>query len=307
MDCGPWKILVVDGGTSAEREVSLESGRNVAEALRAAGHFVLQIDPATEDPAKMLQHHRFDIVVPMLHGTGGEDGVLQRQLTESGIPFLGSRAEAAALTFDKQATRLRLIAAGLPVPEGILIERSQVATAEVAVMPELPVVIKPVCQGSSVGVSIVRTMAELEPAITTAFQFDGRLLVERYIPGRELTVAVVDGESLPPIEIIPARTWYDYSAKYQDDETRYVIGPDDLPRDLEDIARESCRLCGVSGICRVDFRIDESGKPWFLEINTIPGMTSHSLVPMAARAAGLSVASLLEGCIRRQLHDSDTP
>jgi D-alanine-D-alanine ligase len=288
------RIVVLAGGDSAEREVSLESGACVSEALRQRGHRVLQFDPA------FLALHEIppatDVIYPMLHGTGGEDGTLQRDLDRLGIPWLGSSAESSALTFDKVATRKVLVNAGLPVAPGFAFqhdgsrESSRLASCRIG----YPVVVKPAAQGSSVGVTIVDSEREIDTAVNEASRWGRTVLIEKYIAGREVTVPVVDGEVFPVVEILPAARWYDYSAKYSDDRTRYDVAPTGLPGDLNQIVLAACEVCGVTGISRTDLRIDSDGRPCILEINTIPGMTSHSLVPMSARANGISVGELCE-------------
>lgn len=291
------KILVLCGGDSPERDVSLESGAAVVSALLDAGHSV-----ETQEPSDSFSSVDCDIVFPMVHGTGGEDGRLQRVLDAASLAYVGSSAAASELTFNKKATLQKLRTAGLPVPEHDLVSRQTRATFTQRMLErvELPVVVKPVRQGSSVGISIVRELTTLDAAINLALDFDDECLVERYIPGREITVPVIDGQPYPAVEIIPAVEWYDYSAKYSDDRTRYVVDPDGVA-DAVDVAIQACRLCGVSGISRVDLRVDESGNPWILEINTIPGMTSHSLVPKSAAFRGQSLAELCNQVVIRRM------
>lgn len=295
-------LVVLAGGDSAEREVSLESGRCVAEALRDRGHQVLILDPAVES-LNGRNFSEFDAIFPMLHGTGGEDGTLQLLLERLKIPFVGSSATASALTFDKAATREILQAKGLPVAEGLCFKKSAAEPRIHAFARQLgyPVVVKPTAQGSSVGVSIVSAESGLSEAVSEARRWGDEILLERYIAGREVTVPIVDGEVFPVIEICPARTWFDYEAKYNDSRTQYRLTPRGLPENVGDLALAACEACGVSAISRVDFRIDPEGRSWILEINTIPGMTSHSLVPMSAAAAGVTLGELCERSVRRAL------
>ena len=295
------RIAVLLGGASAEREVSLGSGRNVAAALEQRGHEVVRLDPSCESLESLIG--RVDIILPMLHGTGAEDGSLQRVLDEQQIPWLGSSAEASALTFDKLATRQRLQSCGLPVPPGYSFSRSDLSESIGETIQSLgwPVVVKPRAQGSSVGVSIVQTLQELPAAINEALKWGDSLLIEKFIAGREVTVPVIDGEAYPAIEIIPSRPWYDYAAKYSDDATQYVVNPHNVPEEMSGAVVEACRVCGVSGISRTDLRVDHNGRFWILEINTIPGMTSHSLVPMSAAAKGISLGELCEDLLLRRL------
>ncbi|MCA9051094.1 MAG: D-alanine--D-alanine ligase [Planctomycetaceae bacterium] len=300
------KVLVPAGGDSAEREVSLESGQCVTAALRERGHAVDLIDPATCS-LLTLNADRWDVALPMLHGTGGEDGVLQRELQQLGLPYVGSSPEASELTFDKQRTKQLLESHGLDVPPGTTLSDIP-SSAESAVLLEKfgpVIVVKPCRQGSSVGVSIIRTSGDLAEAVRTALRFDSLCLLERFIAGREITVPVIDGDLFPVIEITSA-DWYDYSAKYSDPRTRYTVDPPDIPSQLTNIAGDACRFCKVSGIIRIDFRLDPDGRPWLLEVNTIPGMTSHSLVPMSAAARGLSLGQLCERALRQALSARDS-
>ena len=302
--CGPLRIVVLAGGVSAEREVSLESGGCVAAELKQRGHRVLQFDPAN------LALHEIprstDVILPMLHGTGGEDGTLQRDLERMGIPWLGSSAEASALTFDKVATREILAKAGLPVAPGIALPRNASGESIKNASRQIgyPQVVKPAAQGSSVGISIVDSELEIEAAASEAARWGEVFLIEKYIAGREITVPVIDGDVYPVVEILPAARWYDYSAKYTDEKTRYEVAPGILPANLTEIVLAACKACGVSGISRTDLRIDSAGKAWILEINTIPGMTSHSLVPMSARARGISIGEICEQLLFQAINKS---
>ena len=290
----PLRIVVLAGGDSAEREVSLESGASVANALKERGHKVLLFDPVIRALSEIPQDT--DVIFPMLHGTGGEDGTLQRSLDRLSIPWFGSSAAAAALTFDKVATRKVLANAGLPVAAGIALphdasrETIRIASRRIG----FPQVVKPAAQGSSVGISVVDSELDIEAAAAEAARWSHTILIEKYIAGREITVPVINGEAYPVVEIQPAARWYDYSAKYTDESTQYHVAPDNLPSNLTDIVLAACEACGVTGISRTDLRIDPDGDPWILEINTIPGMTSHSLVPMSVRAHNESVGVLCE-------------
>lgn len=305
--CGPLRIVVLAGGVSAEREVSLESGDCVAAALKKRGHQVLQIDPA------FLALHEIprntDVILPMLHGTGGEDGTLQRGLERLGIPWLGSSAEASALTFDKVETRNVLANAGLPVAPGVALPHntSGESIRHASQRIGYPQVVKPACQGSSVGISIVDSELEIEAAAAEAARWGDVFLIEKYIEGREVTVPVINGVVYPVVEILPSARWYNYSAKYTDEATRYKVLPENLPANLNQIVLAACKACGVTGISRTDLRVDSQGQAWILEINTIPGMTSHSLVPMSVRSRGVSVGELCEQLLiqaigRSQVH-----
>jgi D-alanine-D-alanine ligase len=297
----PLRVAVLAGGDSAERLVSLESGHNVATALQERGHSATQIDPAHS--SLDFQGQKFDIIFPMLHGTGAEDGTLQARLKQTGIPWLGSSEHASRLTFNKISTRSALQTAGLPVAPGVALH-SQLNLATLLTASRsigYPQVIKPAEQGSSVGISIVHQETDLPDAVQEAVRWGKWFVIERFIAGREVTVPVVDNVVFPTVEILPSREWYDYTAKYEDEATRYSISPNDLPTRLGELVRRACQVCGVSGISRTDLRVDESGRTWVLEINTIPGMTSHSLVPMAARSLGISLGELCEQLLLKKL------
>lgn len=295
------RIVVLSGGDSAERDVSLESGRNVATALLERGHHVELIDPR-ETRLNTISAHT-DIILPMLHGTYAEDGHLQRQLDSLSIPWLGSSATASELTFNKIATRTVLMDAGLPVPPGVALSRfsSPALIHEAARSVGFPLVVKPAEQGSSVGISIVQHKNDLDRAVHSATHWGSRFLLEQYIAGREVTVPVIDDCVFPAVEVIPSGSWYDYNAKYLDESTQYRVAPVGLPAGLNEIVLRACRACGVGAISRTDLRLDEWGRCWILEINTIPGMTSHSLVPMSAQAMGISVGELCEQLLLQRL------
>ncbi|GAB5441969.1 MAG: D-alanine--D-alanine ligase [Fuerstiella sp.] len=288
------RFLVLAGGKSAEREVSLRSGACVAAALQAAGHQVRQIDPRDQSMAR-LNAEEIDVAIPLVHGTGGEDGVLLKRLKAAGIGWVGSSIAASELTFDKIRTNQFLRREGLPVPDHVVVDRSIPPDQVHQQLVQLgyPVVTKPPRQGSSIGITIVADLDELPSGLDAAYNFGDECLIERFIPGREMTVAICDQRAFPVIEIHPA-AWYDYQSKYHDDQTRYEVDQSPAALELQQLALQACRLCGTSGISRVDLRVDPDGNPFVLEINTVPGMTDHSLVPMAAEATGLSLSELWE-------------
>jgi len=285
-------VAVLKGGFSAEREVSLESGAAIAANLRKAGYTVTEIDVTSPDftvPAGI------EAVFIALHGTFGEDGGAQARLTELGIPYVGADAEASRRSFDKLLTEICLRDAGVPVPESETLRRGDKRT-----LP-LPVAVKPPRQGSSVGCSLVFKESDWEPAMADALKYDEEILVQRFIPGREFTVGVVDGQVLPIVEIVTAAGWYDYTAKYKVDTTRYVI-PAELDAAtaarMQKIAMETFEALGARGFGRVDFRMTPEGEQFVLELNTIPGFTSHSLLPKAAAAAGIEFSALCDRIIK---------
>ncbi len=279
------RVAVLKGGVSAERDVSLRSGAAIAKGLREAGYRVTEVD--VTDRAVVLPEGT-DVVFIALHGDFGEDGGVQELLDGMGIPYTGSGAAASRASFDKITTKEQLTAAGVPTPEYRIVN-----DGEVAPLP-LPVVVKPACQGSTIGIHCVRDPGEWAAACADARRY-GRVLVETYVPGRELTVGVVGDMALPVGEIVAPDAWYDYDAKYTSGKTEYVF-PADLDEHVaqrcRELALETFRVMGCSGFARVDFRLPESGEPTVLEINTIPGFTETSLLPKGAAAAGIGFAEL---------------
>lgn len=274
-------VTVLAGGPSAERDVSLASGAAVADALRRRGHHVVLADVSPDDLSAL--DHDCNVVFPALHGTFGEDGQLQRILEARGIPFVGSGARASAAAMDKVATKRLAISLDVPTPPfQVLHEPDSAAWSR-------PVVVKPVDQGSSVLTSVVRQPADLAPAVHAVCERYGRALVEWLVPGDELTVGILGHAPLPPICIRPRREFYDYQAKYADDATEYQFDSH-APALLREAQRLSLRVfdgLGCRHLARVDWMVDEQRKLWLLEVNTLPGFTSHSLLPKAAARAGI--------------------
>ncbi|MCS6785686.1 MAG: D-alanine--D-alanine ligase [Thiobacillaceae bacterium] len=294
------RVGVVMGGRSAEREISLKSGAAVLAALERQGVDVHAFDPAEQGIAA-LERAGFDRVFVILHGRGGEDGTLQGALELMRIPYTGSGVLASALGMDKWRCKLAWQGAGLPVPDyRLLTPGSDFAAVEQAL--GLPLFVKPACEGSSVGVSKVKRPGDLQAAYEAAARHDRLVLAERYVAGGEYTVAILGegeaAEALPVIRIEPATEFYDYEAKYFRDDTRYLC-PCGLPAaeeaHMQRLALAAYRVLGCRGWARVDILRDEVAGPLLLEINTAPGMTDHSLVPMAARAAGIGFDEL---CLR---------
>jgi len=284
-------VAVVMGGTSTERDVSLRSGKAVSQGLADAGYavtpVVLDADAVDGIPEAV------DAVFIALHGGYGENGGIQADLDARGLPYTGSGAAASSLAMDKAATKRVLAAAGIPTAAYELLPPGVVGTSLA-----LPVVVKPPCDGSSVGVGLVRRRGEWEAALEEARRVDpqGRALVETYIPGREWTVGILIDEALPVVEIRAPGGWYGFDAKYTAGKTQYVFpdGPDD--RALADrcrrLALESFRAAGCRGMGRVDFRVTPAGEPFVLEINTVPGFTATSLLPKAASRRGIAFPDL---------------
>ncbi len=290
----PGRVAVLMGGDSAEREISLQSGQAVLEALRRSGIEAEAIDP----DATVCQHlleGGFDRVFVALHGRGGEDGQIQGLLERLGLPYTGSGVLGSALAMDKHRSKLVWRAQGLPTPPARLVDEAS-DPAELAAELGLPLMVKPAREGSSIGASKVSRVEELMPAIRAARALDPMVLAERWITGGEYTVPVLQGRALPMIRLEPAREFYDYVAKYQDEGTRYhcPCGLDEeRERELQELALEAYAVLDGSGWGRIDLMLDEQGEPWLIEANTVPGMTSHSLVPMAAKAAGIGFDELV--------------
>ncbi|POE12294.1 D-alanine--D-alanine ligase [Pectobacterium odoriferum] len=295
------KVAVLLGGTSAEREVSLLSGQAVLAGLKDAGINAHAVD--TRDVSVMtLKEKGFTNVFIALHGRGGEDGTLQGVLEFLGLPYTGSGVMASALTMDKLRTKQVWQAVGLPVSPYVALDRRQYSETAANVLLAkfthlgLPLIVKPSREGSSVGMSKVNTLSELPAALEEAFRHDDDILVEKWLSGPEYTVAILGDEVLPSIRIQPAGTFYDYEAKYLSDDTQYFCPsglPDEQEQALAGLAMAAYRAVGCSGWGRVDFMLDSDGAFYLLEVNTSPGMTSHSLVPMAARQRGLTFSQLV--------------
>lgn len=287
------RVAVLYGGDSSERAVSLESGRNVLEALRGRGIAAEGVDGV----AALIAAHaagRVDRVFNIMHGGAGENGVVQGLLEALGVPYTGSRVLGAALTLDKIRTKQVWLAAGLPTPRyERLAPGGDVAAAAARV--GLPLIVKPSLEGSSVGVSRVFAAAELPAAVELAGRYAGELLMETLIEGGEYTVGILQGAALPTIRIVPAGEYYDYHAKYIAEDTQYLCPGLEAAAEagLRALALAAFDAAGAAGWGRVDVMRDRAGANWLLEVNTTPGMTSHSLVPKAARVAGIEFGELV--------------
>ncbi|MGO8755182.1 MAG: D-alanine--D-alanine ligase [Gallionellaceae bacterium] len=288
------KVAVLFGGRSAEREVSLKSGAAVLAALQRSGVDAHAFDPAVRE-LQALRDEGFERAFIMLHGRYGEDGTVQGALELMDIPYTGSGVLASALAMDKWRTKLVWQAAGLPIPAYELLTADSDFDA-VAQRLGLPLFVKPANEGSSVGITKVKRGGELRAAWEEAARHDKLVLAEQYIGGGEYTVAILGGQALPVIKIEPAGEFYDYEAKYLRNDTRYLC-PCGLAAEreagMQHLAQMAFDLIGGSGWGRVDLLTDKSGKSYLLEVNTAPGMTDHSLVPMAARQAGMSFEQLV--------------
>ncbi|CAM0556893.1 D-alanine--D-alanine ligase [Vreelandella titanicae] len=288
------KVVVVYGGTSAEREVSLKSGSAVLAALQRKGVNACGYDPR-DNGLVGLERLAPSLVFVALHGRGGEDGTLQGALELLDIPYTGSGVLASALGMDKQRTKQVWSAVGLPTPESIMLE----ATAEWSAVVEqlgLPLIVKPVHEGSTLGISIVKSQAALEAAYHEAAQFDARVMAERFVVGEEYTVALLGDQVLPAIRVEVPGGFYDYEAKYIANTTQYHL-PCGLSAqheaELALLCQQAFAAIGGVGWGRVDVMRDSEGRFWLLEVNTVPGMTDHSLVPQAAAHAGISFDDLV--------------
>jgi len=293
----PLKVLVLAGGPDRERPVSLHSGQRVAIALRQAGHDVRESDITPDDLSALDEFVRWsgDVIFPVLHGPWGEGGPLQRVLDERGLRYVGCRADAAELCMDKLRTKQTLAERSLPTPAFEHLRRGQVPRLA------LPLVLKPLCEGSSIDLIICRDSVALHAALEDLFQRHRTLLAESYITGKELTVGVIGRSGaeqvLPPIQIVPATEFYDYQAKYERDDTQYLFDIDEPPTVLSDVravALAVYRALGCRHLSRVDMMLDAQHRPWVLEVNTIPGFTDHSLLPKAAREMGMAMPALVD-------------
>ncbi|MDH5536223.1 MAG: D-alanine--D-alanine ligase [Betaproteobacteria bacterium] len=288
------KVAVLMGGRSAERDISLKSGGMVLAALRKCSIDAHEFDPR-EQGLEQLIAQKFDRVFIALHGRFGEDGTVQGALEYLGLPYTGSGVMASSLAMDKWRTKLLWRAAGVPTPPWELLTASS-DWPGVAARLGLPLMVKPTREGSSIGMSKVTSVEKLAPAYELAANYDDLVIAERFIAGVELTAALLDDEPLPLIRLETPRVFYDYEAKYFADDTRYVC-PCGLPAEQEKRIQQQAlaafRLLGCAGWGRVDLMLDGDGHPYFLEVNTIPGMTDHSLVPMAARVHGVSFEDLV--------------
>ena len=288
------RVAVLMGGRSAERGISLLSGNAVLDALRAQGVDATGFD-VDENIAIALRAADIDTVFIVLHGRGGEDGTMQGLLEVMRLPYTGSGVFASSLAMDKLRTKQIWLANSLPTPEYMVLKDEQDCRTALDTLG-LPLIVKPVLEGSSIGMSKVEKAEELVPAMLTAQACGGDVIAEHWITGREYTAAFLGDKVLPMIELRTAHKFYDYEAKYEADDTQYLC-PCDLGEqreaELAVLVKQAYQCVQAQGWGRVDFMIDEAGQPWLIEVNTVPGMTSHSLVPMAAKQAGLSFGDLV--------------
>jgi D-alanine-D-alanine ligase len=301
-------VAVLMGGQSSERAVSLASGEKVLAALDRDRYLVTVIDPATELGTLAEIAGDIDVVFPVLHGAGGEDGTIQRYLTLLNLPFVGSGAEASAVCMNKKATKDVFRKSNLPVAPDLICQQNQLSAKDQAALIGqnlgFPAVIKPVDQGSSVGMTIARSLEDAEKALLKAWEFSSQALAEKFIQGRELTAAVLGNsrlKALPPIEIVPAagHDFFDYEAKYTDGQAKEICPAPLTEAETDTISQfalQAHRSLGCRGLSRTDF-IYSNGIFYLLETNTIPGLTENSLLPKAALADGLTFSALLDTLI----------
>ncbi|MEO8233277.1 MAG: D-alanine--D-alanine ligase [Ignavibacteriota bacterium] len=327
------KVLLLLGGTSPEREVSKSTGKSVYQALINLGYEVIMLDPAyginqpleieeyfseqdyTEisnenylDAVNLISAEQIDVAFLALHGKYGEDGTIQLLLELKGIKYTGSKVLSSAIAMDKIMSKILFEEYLVPTPEYFHFKNGKHTTEEINNKIEkqfgYPAVVKPNDQGSTVGLTICKSSDQLTEAIRNAFEYSDRILVEEYIPGRELTVAVIDDTALPVLEIRPKHGIYDYECKYTSGMSEYIVPaeiPDEVAKELQEIAVQACKSLRCEVYARVDFRLSPENKAYVLEVNTLPGMTSLSLVPKMAKAVGISFEQLVEKIITLSL------
>jgi len=301
------KIAVLEGGISPEREISLRSGEAIAKALREKEYEVIELDPANYSDfyslISKLRTERISIVFIGLHGGTGENGELQAALSLAGFKYTGSGPKACTLTMDKYVSKLMALDEGIPAPEYILMREDLLNDYQdpndfsaIEAKLGLPIIVKPNDSGSSVGISIVEKLFELKEAVKLALTYSDSVLLEQYIPGKELTATVLDGKALPLIEIRPLNGWYDFNNKYSKGHSEYLCPApveESVSQLIQLYAERLWKVLGLKGYARIDFRYD-GNKPYFLEVNTLPGMTDLSLTPMAAKAVGINFPELVD-------------
>lgn len=294
------RIGILMGGPSTEREVSLKSGEAVFEALKLKALGVVAIDISTdgwEENQQLIKNANIDIAFIALHGRFGEDGQIQAMLEQMNIPYTGSDSSASRLAMDKVASGRIFQDGGLPVPDYVVFSDKDDRSLIFRAIQNLsyPYVVKPAAQGSSIGLSIVRREEELNQAIDNAFALDSQVIIEEYIRGREITVGILGDSALPVIEIIPQNEFYDYEAKYKPGKSNYIVPANlsgEVTAQVQDEALSAHKLLGCWGFSRVDMRLNTDNISFILEVNSIPGLTKNSLLPKAAKAAGIDFAQL---------------
>lgn len=298
------KVAVLMGGKAAEREVSLKSGSAVTEALLCQG-----IDAVSEDVTQLEDLQRiakeYDRAFIALHGRWGEDGVVQAILDDLGLPYTGSGMASSAVAMDKLRTKWLWMGAGLPTPGFIWVSDVMPLDIEEFALP-FPVIVKPSHEGSSIGMRKVYDKESLVEAVSYAREFDSEVLVEQWITGREYTGAILINQTLPLIELKTSHDFYDFDAKYKSNDTQYICPcglDDETESEIQELLLQAFQVLGSKGWGRVDLMLDDDGQVWLIELNSAPGMTDHSLVPMAAKVAGISFEQLVVEILKTTLKD----
>lgn len=301
------KISILYKGSSSERQISEISGRQIEIACCSLGYKVQMVNPAKFSPSELidlLKKQKCDVVVNALHGGAGENGQLQTLLELAQIPFTGSPSKASTISMDKKFATALVRQIGLPTAKSISLKKGEkIKTSTIEKRVGLPMVVKPNCGGSSLGISIVQDRANLQNAIKTAFEFDEEILCEKYIKGREITCTILSGEALPVVEVCPKNGFYDFTNKYTKGSTDYIVPAKLSTKQTKKVQKYAERIFGFfgcRGYARIDFRFDGEDF-YFLETNTLPGMTPLSLTPMAAKAQGMSFTQLIETIIKQSL------
>ncbi|NPA71973.1 MAG: D-alanine--D-alanine ligase [Gammaproteobacteria bacterium] len=282
------------GGKAAEREVSLRSGQAVTAALKAQGVDATALDVHSLESLQAASKI-YDRAFIALHGRWGEDGVVQAILSDLGLPYTGSGQSASAIAMDKLRTKWMWMGAGLSTPKFIWVSAHRPLEVEAFSIP-FPVIVKPSHEGSSIGMRKVNSLVDLQAAVEYAQQYDSEILIEQWITGREFTVAVLEGDALPLIELKTTHDFYDFEAKYESNDTQYICPCDlapNLQSEIQRLVLQAFNVIGAKGWGRVDLMLDENDQAWLIELNSVPGMTDHSLVPMAAKEAGYSFEALV--------------
>jgi D-alanine-D-alanine ligase len=308
-ETGSLRVVVLAGGESAEREISLASGRAVIDALSSAGHQTRWVDPADCDPAEVAWAD-FDVCFIALHGGAGEDGRIQARLESLDVCYTGSNPAASQLAMSKSAAKERFLAAGLRTAAYCVVDCPGHAGNPSPGELGFPLVVKPDRQGSSLGVGFAADRAELDRRVAEASRFANRVLVEKWIDGREFTVALVGRRPLPLMEIVTPRGLFDYEAKYESALTEYRFDHglvESVASGISDRASAAVEALGCTGLARVDLMLDRRGRAWLLEVNTVPGLTEHSLAPKAAAQAGITMPQLCTWMLHDALAAKVTP
>lgn len=289
------KVAVLMGGIAAEREVSLRSGAAVTIALQAQGIDATGVDVSSLQQLEAIAQE-YDVAFIALHGRWGEDGTVQAILQDLRMPFTGSRMQASAIAMDKLRTKWMWLGAGLPTPNFVWVNAQNPLNLDTFDL-QFPVIVKPIHEGSSIGMQKVDERSQLAQAVADAQQYDDEVLIEQWITGREYTAAVLNGQALPLIELRTNNSFYDFEAKYQSNDTQYICPTDlnaQMEESLQNIVLQAFSVVGAQTWGRVDLMLDEQNRPWLIELNSVPGMTDHSLVPMAAKQAGISFEDLVK-------------